>query len=163
MRGGDRGRLLWGHCHHKATGGLEPEHDLLTRMGVDVQEVKGGCCGLAGSWGFEEGKYDISLACGEQALLPAVRDADPGTLIVANGFSCRSQIADSRHRPPRTAPRRGPLPRPAGGAMGPRPEHDAKSARPAPPLRRRAARVAAVVAVTLAAGGLLALRKTGDR
>ncbi|WP_329244796.1 hypothetical protein OG417_48460 [Actinoallomurus sp. NBC_01490] len=163
MRGGDRGRLLWGHCHHKATGGLEPEHDLLTRMGVDVQEVKGGCCGLAGSWGFEEGKYDISLACGEQALLPAVRDADPGTLIVANGFSCRSQIADAGtgRRAPHLAEVLS-LARQEAPA-GPRPEHDAKSARPAPPLRRRAARVAAVVAVTLAAGGLLALRKTGDR
>ncbi|GAA4512297.1 FAD-binding and (Fe-S)-binding domain-containing protein [Actinoallomurus oryzae] len=155
--------LLWGHCHHKATGGLEPEHDLLTRMGVDVQEVKGGCCGLAGSWGFEEGKYDISLACGEQALLPAVRDADPRTLIVANGFSCRSQIADAGtgrralHLAEVLALARQEAP------AGPRPEQDAKSARPAPPLGRRAARVAAVVAVALAAGGVLALRKTGDR
>ncbi|MFD0853168.1 (Fe-S)-binding protein, partial [Actinomadura adrarensis] len=68
-----RKALLWGHCHQKATGGMDAEHRLLSRMGVDVEEARGGCCGLAGSWGFEDGKYDISMACGEQALLPAVR------------------------------------------------------------------------------------------
>ena len=71
----ERDALLWGHCHHKATGGVEHEQRLLERMGVDVQEVRGGCCGLAGSWGFEKGHHEISMACGEQALLPAVRAA----------------------------------------------------------------------------------------
>jgi hypothetical protein len=56
--------------------------------------VSGGCCGLAGSWGFEQGKYEISLDCGEQALLPAIRD-NPDALVVANGFSCQTQISDS--------------------------------------------------------------------
>jgi hypothetical protein len=88
----DRGALVWGHCHHRATGGMSPEHQLLTRMGVTVQPLKGGCCGLAGSWGFENGKYDISLECGEQALLPAVRSAELDTVIVADGFSCKTQI-----------------------------------------------------------------------
>jgi FAD/FMN-containing dehydrogenase/Fe-S oxidoreductase len=87
--------LLWGHCHHRATGGIDPERKLLEQMGVSVQPVIGGCCGLAGSWGFEKGKYDISLDCGEQALLPAVRAADPDTVIVADGFSCQTQIAQS--------------------------------------------------------------------
>jgi FAD/FMN-containing dehydrogenase/Fe-S oxidoreductase len=87
--------LLWGHCHHRATGGIDPERKLLEQMGVLVQPVTGGCCGLAGSWGFEHGKYDISLDCGEQALLPAVRGADPDTVIVADGFSCQTQIAQA--------------------------------------------------------------------
>jgi hypothetical protein len=61
-------------------------------MGVSVNPLTGGCCGVAGSWGFEKGKYEISMDCGEQALLPAVRKADPATLIVADGFSCKTQI-----------------------------------------------------------------------
>jgi Fe-S oxidoreductase len=84
--------LLWGHCHHKATGGVEPEQELLERLGLEVDKVTGGCCGLAGSWGFEGGHYDVSMACGEHALLPAVREADADTLVVADGFSCRTQI-----------------------------------------------------------------------
>jgi Fe-S oxidoreductase len=90
-----RKALVWGHCHHRATGGMEPEHRLLRRMGVEVEPVHGGCCGLAGSWGFEEGHHDISLQCGEQALLPAVRDADPDTIVIADGFSCKTQIEQS--------------------------------------------------------------------
>jgi hypothetical protein len=54
--------------------------------------VTGGCCGLAGSWGFEGGHYDVSMACGDHAVLPAVRKADADTLVVADGFSCRTQI-----------------------------------------------------------------------
>jgi Fe-S oxidoreductase len=92
---GDATALLWGHCHHKATGGTTPEQHILEAMGVEVDEVKGGCCGLAGSWGFEPDKYDISMACGEQALLPAVRDAGEDTFVVADGFSCKTQIADA--------------------------------------------------------------------
>jgi Fe-S oxidoreductase len=87
-----RTALLWGHCHHKATGGTDAERDLLQRMGLEVSEVKGGCCGLAGSWGFEDGKYEISMRCGEQALLPAIREAPEETIVVANGFSCKTQI-----------------------------------------------------------------------
>jgi FAD/FMN-containing dehydrogenase/Fe-S oxidoreductase len=87
-----RKALLWGHCHHKATGGIDPEQHLLERMGLEVEQASGGCCGLAGSWGFEEGKYDISMQCGEQGLLPAVRDAADETVVVANGFSCKTQI-----------------------------------------------------------------------
>ena len=65
--------LLWGHCHQRATGGVEPDRKLLEQMGLAVDNLRGGCCGLAGSWGFEAGKYGISMDCGEQALLPAVR------------------------------------------------------------------------------------------
>jgi Fe-S oxidoreductase len=91
----DRRALVWGHCHHKATGGMDPEHALLKRMGVEVRPVNGGCCGLAGSWGFEQGHHDVSMQCGELALLPAVRAADRDTLVVANGFSCQTQLEQS--------------------------------------------------------------------
>ena len=87
--------LVWRHCHHRATGGIQPEQRVLRKMGLDAQALQGGCCGLAGSWGFEAGKYQISMDCGEQSLLPAVRDADPDTLVVADGFSCKTQIADA--------------------------------------------------------------------
>jgi FAD/FMN-containing dehydrogenase/Fe-S oxidoreductase len=87
--------LVWGHCHHKATGGMDPEHSLLERMGLEIEPVAGGCCGLAGSWGFERGHHEISMQCGELALLPAVRDADASTMIIADGFSCRTQIQQS--------------------------------------------------------------------
>lgn len=89
--------VVWGHCHHKATGGLEPEMKLVKeRMGLDAMEAKGGCCGLAGSWGFEAGRYDISMQCGEVGWLPAVRNAEPETLIIANGFSCKTQLEEAK-------------------------------------------------------------------
>jgi Fe-S oxidoreductase len=61
-------------------------------MGLEIEPISGGCCGLAGSWGFEQGHHEISLQCGEQALLPAVRAADRETLVIADGFSCKTQI-----------------------------------------------------------------------
>jgi Fe-S oxidoreductase len=92
----DGNAIVWGHCHHKATGGITPEMNLLKeRMGMDAEEAKGGCCGLAGSWGFETGKFQISMQCGEIGLLPAARTADPSTVIVANGFSCKTQLEQS--------------------------------------------------------------------
>jgi FAD/FMN-containing dehydrogenase/Fe-S oxidoreductase len=87
-----RTALLHGHCHHKATGGLDGERSLLEAMGLEVELLNSGCCGLAGSWGYERGHYDVSMACGERVLLPRVRDAAPEALIVADGFSCRTQI-----------------------------------------------------------------------
>ncbi|MGH3111968.1 MAG: FAD-binding and (Fe-S)-binding domain-containing protein, partial [Gaiellaceae bacterium] len=90
--------LLWGHCHHKATGGLDPDQELLEAMGLEVEEVTGGCCGLAGSWGFEADHYDLSMKAGEHALLPSVREAGSGTLVVANGFSCKTQVEHGADR-----------------------------------------------------------------
>jgi FAD/FMN-containing dehydrogenase/Fe-S oxidoreductase len=84
--------LLHGHCHHKATGGVEGERKLLEGMGFEVETPDSGCCGLAGAFGFEAKHYDLSLACGERVLLPAVREAGADTLVVADGFSCRTQI-----------------------------------------------------------------------
>ena len=76
-RGWTRKAVLWGHCHHKATGGMDPEQQVLERMGLDVEPVTGGCCGLAGSWGFESGKYDISMAV--RGAGAAARRARPPT------------------------------------------------------------------------------------
>jgi len=87
---------LHGHCHHKATGGIAPEHDLLEKMGLEVEELDSGCCGMAGGWGYEPDHYDVSIACGERVLLPKVREAPADALIVADGFSCRSQIEQAR-------------------------------------------------------------------
>jgi Fe-S oxidoreductase len=84
--------LLHGHCHHKATGGTSPEKELLDKMGLEVEELDSGCCGMAGGWGYEPDHYEVSMACGERVLLPKVREASPETLVVADGFSCRSQI-----------------------------------------------------------------------
>jgi hypothetical protein len=61
-------------------------------MGLEVEELDSGCCGMAGGWGYEPDHYDVSMACGERVLLPKVREAAPETLIVADGFSCKSQI-----------------------------------------------------------------------
>jgi Fe-S oxidoreductase len=84
--------LLHGHCHGRATNGFEPEQKLLDRVGLVVDAPESGCCGMAGAWGYERRHYDVSVACAERVLLPAVRDAAPQTLLVASGFSCRSQI-----------------------------------------------------------------------
>ncbi len=62
-------------------------------MGIDFHAPAPGCCGMAGAFGFEEDKYDVSMAVGELELLPAVRAASPDSLIIADGFSCREQIA----------------------------------------------------------------------
>ncbi len=95
----DRKALLHGHCHHKSLMKMTAEEAVLRRLGVDFQSPAPGCCGMAGSFGFEEDKYDLSVAIGELELLPAVRHAPADWLIIADGFSCREQIAQgsSRH------------------------------------------------------------------
>ncbi len=84
------------HCHQHAVMGFEADLDLLSRCGVDVEVLDTGCCGLAGNFGFERGHYDVSAACAERGLWPAVRDAAPGTAVLADGFSCRTQIEAGR-------------------------------------------------------------------
>ncbi len=95
-----RRALVQGHCHHKAVIGMEGETRLLDKIGLDYELLDAGCCGMAGSFGFEADHYDISMAAGERLLLPAVRAADADTLIVANGFSCRQQILQATSRQP---------------------------------------------------------------
>jgi FAD/FMN-containing dehydrogenase/Fe-S oxidoreductase len=94
----ERKAFVWGHCHHKATGGMDSELALLQKMGVEVETLNAGCCGLAGGWGFEAAHYDVSMACGEQGLLPKVRELDEETLVVADGFSCKTQIEQGTGR-----------------------------------------------------------------
>ena len=81
------------HCHQHAILGFGPDQELLDRCGVDVSVLDTGCCGLAGNFGFERGHYDVSVACAERGLWPAARDAGPDTTILADGFSCRTQLA----------------------------------------------------------------------
>jgi FAD/FMN-containing dehydrogenase/Fe-S oxidoreductase len=88
----ERDVVLQGHCHAAATGGVEPEHELLRRMGAHLSVPDSGCCGMAGAWGYEGAHYDVSRACGERGILPAVRAAPADAVIVADGFSCRHQI-----------------------------------------------------------------------
>jgi Fe-S oxidoreductase len=80
------------HCHHRAVLGWSTDAELLRRAGAQVTAV-GGCCGLAGNFGAERGHYDVSVAVAETALLPAVRAA-PDAVVLADGFSCRTQLAE---------------------------------------------------------------------
>jgi FAD/FMN-containing dehydrogenase/Fe-S oxidoreductase len=91
--------LLHGHCHHKAVfGGPLSEIALLRKAGATVEPIQAGCCGMAGPFGFEADKFEVSKAIANDGLLPAVQSADPMTLIVADGFSCREQIAQLSDR-----------------------------------------------------------------
>jgi Fe-S oxidoreductase len=87
-----RKALLHGHCHQKALVGTAPTVAALRWAGFEVSEVDSGCCGMAGSFGFEREHYDISVALGNRRLAPAVKAAEPATEIVAPGMSCRQQI-----------------------------------------------------------------------
>jgi Fe-S oxidoreductase len=93
-----RKALIHGHCHHKAIWGMSAEKKLLSKMGLDAELLDSGCCGLAGSFGFEPGHYDVSMKVGERVLLPAIRKAAPDTLIISDGFSCREQIKHATRR-----------------------------------------------------------------
>jgi Fe-S oxidoreductase len=93
-----RKALVQGHCHHKSLLGFENEDAVLKKLGLDYKVLASGCCGMAGSFGFENDKYDVSVDIGERVLLPAVREAAAHTLIVADGFSCREQIAQESSR-----------------------------------------------------------------
>jgi FAD/FMN-containing dehydrogenase/Fe-S oxidoreductase len=87
------------HCHHHAVLDSEAERRLLARLGLAFEVVPSGCCGMAGAFGLEAAKYELSIAAAERVLLPAVRAAPQQTLIVANGFSCREQIEAGCGRP----------------------------------------------------------------
>ncbi len=93
-----RKAIVHGHCHQKSIMKMSAEESILQRIGIDFQSPAPGCCGMAGSFGFERGKYEISQAISELELLPAIRQAPPDWLIIANGFSCREQIAQGTHR-----------------------------------------------------------------
>jgi len=91
--------LLHGHCHQKAFGAMSAVQEALALVpGLAVTPIESSCCGMAGSFGYEAEHYETSIAMAELSLLPAVRKADAGTLVVADGTSCRHQIADGADR-----------------------------------------------------------------
>ncbi len=91
--------LLHGHCHQKAIVGTDPAKKAFALLGdVEIEELDAGCCGMAGSFGFEAEHYDISMAMGERVLLPAVRAATAEQIVVAAGVSCQHQIEEGAHR-----------------------------------------------------------------
>ncbi|HEX9942294.1 MAG TPA: FAD-binding and (Fe-S)-binding domain-containing protein [Thermoanaerobaculia bacterium] len=94
-----RKAIVHGHCHEKAVLRAGDTEKVLRDLGLDVEVLDSGCCGMAGAFGFERGeRYEVSMKVGEQVLLPAVREAPPDALIVASGFSCREQIAQATGR-----------------------------------------------------------------
>jgi FAD/FMN-containing dehydrogenase/Fe-S oxidoreductase len=90
--------FVHGHCHHKSIMKMAAEESVLKQMGVAYELPETGCCGMAGAFGFERAHYDISLQVGERVLLPAVRATAQDALIIADGFSCREQIAQETDR-----------------------------------------------------------------
>jgi Fe-S oxidoreductase len=95
-----RKALVHGHCHHKSTLGFESEEQVLAATGLQYQVLDSGCCGMAGAFGYERDHYEVGIKCGERVLLPAVRNAPPESLIIADGFSCREQISQQTDRKP---------------------------------------------------------------
>ena len=87
--------VVHGHCHHHAVMGMDEELTLLDRMGVEVETIDSGCCGMAGSFGFAADHYEVSMRVGERVLLPVARSLDDDQLLVTDGFSCREQVEQS--------------------------------------------------------------------
>jgi FAD/FMN-containing dehydrogenase/Fe-S oxidoreductase len=95
----DRRAIVHLHCHQKATSDTDCDLEMLDRLGLDYEVLDSGCCGLAGSFGYEPGeKYEVSMKAGERVLLPAVRAAPKHALVITDGFSCRSQIKHGSDR-----------------------------------------------------------------
>ncbi|MFF3006725.1 FAD-binding and (Fe-S)-binding domain-containing protein [Kitasatospora sp. NPDC057940] len=88
----DRAATVQTHCHQHAVLGADPDRELMRRAGLEANVLDEGCCGLAGNFGFEQGHYDLSQAIAEQGVLPAVRGTEPDAFVLADGFSCRTQI-----------------------------------------------------------------------
>jgi FAD/FMN-containing dehydrogenase/Fe-S oxidoreductase len=91
--------LFHGHCHHRAIMKMDAEEEVLKKMKVELKMPESGCCGMAGGFGYETGEhYEVSVKAGERVLLPAVREAERSTIILADGFSCREQIEQETDR-----------------------------------------------------------------
>ncbi len=90
--------VVHGHCHQKSLMTMKDEMALLRRTGAQVDLLDSGCCGMAGPFGFEADKFDVSQALAERVLLPAVRSAGADDILVSNGFSCREQVAQNSDR-----------------------------------------------------------------
>jgi Fe-S oxidoreductase len=143
--------VLHEHCHQHATGGADADKKLLEAMGIEVEKPDSGCCGMAGAWGYERDHYDVSIACGERVLLPKVRETPADALIVAEGFSCRSQIEQTTNRRALHLAQVIQVARDCGpsGPSGSFPERAARG-RPQTRRRGRKAGVAALAAVGVA-------------
>ncbi len=87
--------IVHGHCHHRATMSMTDEMTLLRATGSDVRLLDSGCCGMAGPFGFEKDKFDLSQKLAERVLLPAIRNAPAQTIIVSDGFSCCEQVVQN--------------------------------------------------------------------
>jgi len=94
----DRKAIVHGHCHHKAVMKLDDERQAVQAMHLDANVLDNGCCGMAGSFGFERDHFDISMKVAEHELLPKLRQAPDEALVVADGFSCRTQIEQATGR-----------------------------------------------------------------
>jgi Fe-S oxidoreductase len=95
----DRKALVHFHCHQRATSHTDCDRAVMNRLGLDYEVLDTGCCGLAGSFEYERGeRYELSIKAAERLLLPAVREASPHTLLITDGFSCRSQIDHGSER-----------------------------------------------------------------
>lgn len=90
--------VLQPHCHQESTAGTAADQTLLGRLGVKTDTVASGCCGLAGNFGFEKGHWDVSQNCAERELYPKIHAAADDDLVIADGFSCRTQIAQGTER-----------------------------------------------------------------
>jgi FAD/FMN-containing dehydrogenase/Fe-S oxidoreductase len=155
--------VVHGHCHHKSVLGFDGERALLERIGLDLEAPEAGCCGMAGAFGFEAGAhYDVSQACGERALLPAVRRADEATMVIADGFSCREQIAQGTRRRALHLAEVLELALEArdGTTLDHPPEHSLVEGR-RKAARRAAVRTGLLVGAAAAGGAALALRRRG--
>ena len=95
-----RKAIAQAHCHHKSIFKTEAEEQVLKRIGLETKVLDSGCCGMAGPFGFEAAKFEVSQACAERALLPAVRNASDDQIVIADGFSCREQIRQNTQRYP---------------------------------------------------------------
>ena len=96
----ERRAVVHRHCHHQAVMGFDADQKVMERMGLDFEVLDSGCCGMAGSFGFEREHHDISVRIGERRLLPAIREASLDTLVIADGFSCKTQVSDLTDRRP---------------------------------------------------------------
>ena len=94
----ERKAIIHGHCHHRSALGFDAEKKLYADMKLDHKVLDDTCCGMAGSFGFEEGKYDVSMKVGNLGVLKSVREASKDTIIIADGFSCRTQIEQGSNR-----------------------------------------------------------------
>jgi FAD/FMN-containing dehydrogenase/Fe-S oxidoreductase len=165
-----RHAIVHGHCHQKAVMGFTSEQKIMKRIGLHFDVLDSGCCGMAGSFGFKSGDhYDVSLQVGGMTLLPAVQKAPADTLIMADGFSCREQIAQTTDRRalhlaqvmqmalkegPRSGPARGGTEYPERNYFMPRQFHQGLSAN----------EIAILAGAGLAiAGGLLWMLKRNRR